>query len=91
MMRLGSVRQEVAPRQAKFGSVAEAWNHLLPVELGRHCRIADISGGQLKVVVDSPVYLYELRLCSDGLIKELRRQCPRAKIKSIKLIVGRAI
>jgi len=78
----------VSPRQAKFAPVAEIWCQLLPDELNRHCRIADISGGHLKVVVDSSSYLYELQLCSSELLKELKQRCPRARIKDIKFTVG---
>lgn len=80
--------RRISPQQARFGPVAEAWGHLLPEELGRHCRISDISGGQLKVLVDSPPYAYELRMCSAELLEELRRECPRAKIKKIKVVIS---
>jgi predicted nucleic acid-binding Zn ribbon protein len=91
--RLGQVAKElmesrISPQQAKFGSVPEIWNHLLPEELRRHCRIADISGGRLKVLVDLPAYMYELQLCSSELLCELQCQCPRAHIKKIQFIVG---
>lgn len=80
--------EQVAPRQAKFGGVSELWKQLLPPELSRHCEIADISGGQLKVQVDSPSYMYELRLCGSQLLAELQRQCPRARLKNIKFVVA---
>ena len=92
-VRLGDTLSElmnnhISPRQARFGPIAELWSQLLPAELSRHCRLSEVSGGQLKVLVDSPVYLYELKLCSSELLEELQRQCPRAKVKEIKFIVG---
>lgn len=92
-VRLGDVTREllenrISPQQAKFAPIAELWSQLLPDELGRHCKIVDISGGQLKVSVDLPVYMYELRLCSSELLGELQRQCPRGHIKKIKFVVG---
>ena len=91
--RLGdAVRQlmenQILPRQARFEAVVELWSQLLPAELRRHCKLADISGGQLKVLVDSPAHLYELQLCSSQLLEELQQQCPRARIKKIKFAVG---
>jgi len=91
--RLGDIlselmEQQISPQQARFGSIIELWSQLLPPELHRHCRIADISGGQLKVLVDSPSYMYELRLCSSALLGELQRQCPRARIRKIKFTIG---
>jgi len=82
------MKNRISPQQARFGSVADVWSQLLPDELRRHCKIADISGGQLKVLVDLPTYMYELQLCSSELVSELQRQCPRAHIKKIKFIVG---
>jgi len=92
-VRLGDVTRElmenrISPQQARFALIAELWNQLLPDELRRHCKIAGISGGQLKVLVDLPAYKYELRLCSSELLSELQRQCPRAHIKTIKFVVG---
>ncbi len=92
-VRLGDVTRElmenrISPQQAKFGPIAEIWNQLLPEELRRHCKIAGISGGQLKVLVDLPTYMYEMQLCSSELLSELKRQCPRAHIKKIKFVVG---
>ena len=78
----------VSPRQARFESIACSWSRLLPAELYRHCKLADISAGQLKVIVDSPSYMHELRLCSSQLLRELQRLCPRARIKKIKFAIG---
>ncbi|HIJ52007.1 MAG TPA: DUF721 domain-containing protein [Planctomycetes bacterium] len=90
---LGDVARElmesrISPVAARFGTVADVWSQLLPTELGLHCKIAGISHGQLKVLVDLPTYMYELQLCSFDLVSELQRQCPRAHIKKIKFIVG---
>lgn len=82
------IETKISPQQAKFGAIEETFSRLLPSELGQHCKIADISSGQLKVVVDSPSYANELRWCSSELLEELRRQCPRAQIKRIKFTVG---
>jgi len=92
-VRLGDAVQQflaeqVSPRQASFGAVAELWSRLLPAELCRHCEIVDVSGGQLKVRVDSPAYKYELQLCSSELLEELQRQCPKARLTKIKFIVA---
>jgi len=92
-VRLGEVVQNfmtkwVSPRQARFGAVAELWSQLLPAELCRHCEIVDISGGELKVSVDSPAYKYELQLCSSEILEELQQQCPKARLTKIKFVVA---
>ncbi len=91
--RLGDVLQSfvekrLAPQQRKFGDVGEVWGRLLPAGLAKHCQIAGVGGGQLKVRVDSPAYMYELRLCSSELVNQLREECPRAGITRIKFVMG---
>jgi len=90
-VRLGAaveqfLTEQVSPKQAKFGAVAELWSRLLPEELRRHCEIVDVSGGHLKVRVDSPAYKYELQLCSSELLKEMQQQCPKARLTEIKFV-----
>jgi hypothetical protein len=90
---LGQVAQQllteqISPQQAKFSQVDEVWRDLLPAELQKHCEIADISGGQLNIQVDSPSYVYELRLCSSQLLAELQRQCPRVRLAKIRFTVA---
>lgn len=80
--------EQVSPKQARFGAVAEIWSQLLPEELCRHCEIVDVSGGQLKVRVDSPAYKYELQLCNSELLKELQQQCPKVRLTEIKFVFG---
>ncbi len=78
----------ISPQQRRFQPIAQLWNYLLPPELRQHCKLADISGGQLKVLVDSPSYMHELRLCSPQLLEDLQTHCPKARIKEIKVAVG---
>ena len=92
-VRLGEVaaallKEQIAPLHARFGPLAEAWEQLLPAGLRDHCRLADVSGGQLKVIVDSPSYANELRWCEADLVSELQQNCPRARIKKITFTVG---
>ena len=92
-VRLGDIAKElmesrISPQQARFGSIPEIFNQLLPEELRWHCKIDGISGGRLKVLVDLPAYKYELQLCSSELLCELQCQCPRAHIKKIQFVVG---
>jgi len=82
------MENQISPQQARFGPIAELWDQLLPAELRRHCKLADLSGGQMKVLVDLPTHLYELQLCSSQLLEELQQQCPQARIKKIKFVVG---
>jgi predicted nucleic acid-binding Zn ribbon protein len=90
---LGQVAQQlmdrqISPRQAVFSEVAETWSQMLPAELGGHCEIVDISGGLLKVRVDSPSYMYELQLCSSELLEELQQHCPKARLTKVKFVIA---
>lgn len=92
-VRLGEIARQVmsdriTPQQARFGGVADAWSEVVPQGLYEHCEIVDLTGGELKVKVDSSAYMYELQLCGSELLEELRRQCPRARLKEIKFVAG---
>jgi len=78
----------ISPQQVKFESIVQLWSESLPDELRQHCRITDISAGRLKVLVDSPSYMYELQLCSSEILAELRRRCPQVRIKRIKIALA---
>jgi predicted nucleic acid-binding Zn ribbon protein len=82
------MENQITPHRARFGSVAEVWEQLLPAELRQHCRIEGFKKGRLKVVAESPSYQFELRLCSSELVKELAARCPRAKVERIEIVVG---
>jgi len=82
------MESRISPRQCRFRAVVEVWSQVLPSALREHCELVDISGGQLKVQVDSSPYKYELQLCSSELLEELRRQCPQARLTRIKFVVG---
>jgi predicted nucleic acid-binding Zn ribbon protein len=79
------------PNQNRFGPVVDCWEQLLPEELSRHCRINGMGGGQLEVLADSPAYMHELRMCSPQLLEQLQQKCPRARIKKIKLALGKQL
>lgn len=82
------MEKRISPRHERFDMVSGLWQQLLPVELGQHCRLAQIKGGLLKVLVDSPAYMYELQLCSSELLEQLQHRCPRAGIIQIKISLG---
>ena len=92
-VRLADVAQklferQISPRHAVYGRIVETWHQLLGPELGRHSRISDITAGQITAIADSPSYRHELRLCSDELLRQLKKHCPAAKIKKIKFVLG---
>ena len=91
--RLGDVvktimTEQISPKHERSELIADQWEDLLPIELQNHCRLEGLSAGQLKVTVDSPSYMHELRLCSSQLLKELKQRCPQARIDRIKLAIG---
>ena len=77
-----SSRHEAASR------LNEAWSQLLPVEMIKRCRIADLAAGVLTVEVDSPSYMYELRISSHQLVEHLQRECPEAKLRAMKIVLA---
>ena len=91
--RLGDTLNEllenrISPLHNRFGPLIKIWQQILPAELSKYCRVSEISAGELKVMVDSPTYMHEMRLCSGELLSELQRLCPTARIKKIKLVIN---
>ena len=89
-VRLGDCVQEfmdnqVLNRQGYTEAAAQVCSQVLPSGLVDHCQIAGLFGGQLKIVVDSAAYMYELQLCSSQLLEELRRRHPRIPVEKIKV------
>lgn len=77
--------RNISPKHAKYEKISQIWEELLPRELAKHCWIDNFNGGHLKVKVDSPAYLYELKMCSESLLEELNRNFAGARIREIKL------
>ena len=91
--KLGDTMREVlderiSPQQGRVSAAVEAWRRLVPVGLAQHCRVAGLTEGVLKIVVDSPSYMYELQLCRCELLNELQRECPHSRIRKIEPAVG---
>ena len=70
----------------RFGALAEAWRQALPPDLREQCEIMEFTGGRLKVAVAGSAHRYEMQLRMAGLLAELKRQCPAAKLKRIELV-----
>ena len=82
------VEKTVSPKQSNYSIVSAAWQEILPEQLVKHTRIKQIDKGCLKIVVDSPAYMYELRLGSDMLLEEIQRRCGKAGINKIVFAAG---
>jgi len=78
----------ISQRYEAASRLSEVWSQLLPPEMVRHCRVVDLSAGQLTVEADSPSYMYELRISSHQLVEHLRRECPEAKLRAIKITLA---
>ena len=79
------LRESIKPGQARIDPVLETWSRIVPPGLAGHCRVRGLSHGVLRIGVDSPVYMYELQLCSQDLLEALKRCCPRSGLRRIKL------
>jgi predicted nucleic acid-binding Zn ribbon protein len=76
-------------RYETASQICSLWTQLLPEVLAEHCRIVDLSQGTLTVEADSPSFLYEMRISSQQLIGFLRKGCPSAKIREIKVVLAK--
>ncbi|GAG41874.1 unnamed protein product [marine sediment metagenome] len=83
------MENRISPQQAESERITQAWKEVLPYEFQGKCKLVKISAGRLTVVAVSPSYANKLWMCRREIIEELQDQCPRAKIKKIKIIIGR--
>jgi hypothetical protein len=81
-------RTGITQRYEAAGRLSEVWAQLLPEEMSRRCRIVDLAAGLLTVSVDSPSYMYELRISSNQLVEQLQRECPEAKLRAMKIMLA---
>lgn len=81
-------RTGITQRYEAASRLSEVWAQLLPEEMARRCRIVDLAAGLLTVAVDSPSYMYELRISSNQLVEHLKRECPEAKLKAMKITLA---
>jgi len=81
--------EDLGPRPQQFDDVGQALAQLLPAGLRAHCRVAGVCNGCLKVVADASSYVYELQLCREGLLEEVRRLCPSARLRRIEVGMAR--
>ena len=81
-------RTGITQRYEAASRLSEAWAQLLPEEMARRCRITDLAAGLLTVQVDSPSYMYELRISSHQLVEHLQRECPEAKLRAMKIVLA---
>jgi hypothetical protein len=85
---LGDYAKRLEPIQQRCMSLGDAWEQILPAALREHCQIVAITGGCLKVAIDSSSYMCELQWCKVELLKELQRLCPGAAVRRLQFTVG---
>ena len=91
--RLGDVLaslmvRRIVPQQELFCRASDILRNLLPADIYDHCRIDGLYKEQLKVIVDSPSYMYQLQIHSSNILDELKRQCSKYRIRKIKFAIG---
>ena len=82
------LHKTIEPAQTRLDPLAQAWDEIVPPGLAAHCHVKGLVSGQLSIGVDSPVYMYELQLCSQDLVQALQQRCPRSGLRRLKLMLG---
>lgn len=73
-------------RLKKNAEVVDALAEVMESQFGEHCRLKSISGGVVRIEVDPGPYMHEMRLMSSELIELLKSKCPRAGLRSVKIV-----
>ena len=82
------MERSIKPGQKRLSPVFEAWLAIVPPGFAPYCRVKGVVKSELRIGVDSPVYLYELQLCSQDLLKALQEKVPGAGLRRIKFMLG---
>ena len=67
-------------------NIQETVKQALKEKEREHCRISGIKEGNLMIIVDSPVWLYQLNLQKSKLLEELKKDNP--SIQKIRFKIG---
>ncbi len=81
--------ERLGPAPIAGGTVGEVLPRVLPPSLRKRCRVASVSDGCVRLVADGSSYVYELQLCKAGLLEELQRLCPAARLRRIEVTMAR--
>ena len=81
------MEEHFEPMMRKNDSVMENLQRILPEELKEHCRLEQITNGQLKIKVDSSACLFSAQLASNKLLEQLQQDCPRAGIRKVRFVL----
>jgi predicted nucleic acid-binding Zn ribbon protein len=82
------ITEQASPKYRQFSAVEQAWLQVVPDDLAPHCKCDSVSAGQLRIIVDSPAYMYRLQIISTELIDKLGELCKRPTIRKLKLVPG---
>jgi|GEM_PF-5031879 len=72
-----------------FSNTAAAWAEIVPAEAAGFCRLAEVTRGTARVVVNSPSYLHYLRLQGPELLRQLQQRSGKKTVKQIRFEIGR--
>ena len=85
---IGGILADVQVAQDKAAQIEAVWAEVVPAHVATRCRVGKLEHGQLHVTVNSPVYGYELQLCSHELVSQIRQRWPRLGLRTIKVTVA---
>ncbi len=67
-------------------NLQESLKQALKEKEREHCRISGIKDGHLMIVVDSPVWMYQLNLKKSRILAEIKKDNPT--VKTIRFKIG---
>ena len=79
----------VEPKTEQYQTICQIWEKIVPENLRHHCRIIETENGIVKVQADSSSFLFELRLNSQQMLRQIQNEDKSLRIKNLKFVVGR--
>ncbi|MGA2915365.1 MAG: DciA family protein [Sedimentisphaerales bacterium] len=78
--------KKVARPAVRNVSIPDAFEQIAGEYLAQNCRIESITAGILKVKTKPGPFMFELQTKAGQIVEQLKRQCPSANIRQIRLI-----
>jgi len=85
----GVLRDLGLDRELEIQRLLDVWPELVDEKIASHTRATALERGVLVVVVDSPIWMTELRFLKGLLLKRLAPRCRTGMVRDIRFVLGR--
>lgn len=83
------LRQLGLDRELEVQRLLDAWPELVDAKIAAHTRAVELEKGLLVVVVDSPVWMTQLRFLKGHVLKRIAPRFRAGLVRDIRFVLGK--